>query len=362
MDTRFHCVYFLVSGNPRSGDVFYVGYTVNPIRRLRQHNGELVNGAKYTSRHGRPWEMVCCVSGFSEDRLALRFEWMWQHPRVASALREHLLCLKGLARATLGLATLYLLLSRTPFASMSLTLNILSRSTFARLSDLLVLKGIPYIAQTPSLRLVDITASELEKLVENTLDSEGDEVSDKDQNDEEYANGRVRLCSFCGIEVSDLACFRCPAAPDACQLHAHPVCLSMWFNFHSETLYVVPKNVIPCPICDAELSWPALAQNYKQRLNTFRVRRDAARQSNLESRLKQFEQLREAHSASELSTSGVSRVRSVQPVKAAVSKKRPRTNSVSEASRAETDRAADLSQLLTQAAPTTDEDDWLYYT
>ncbi len=55
----------------------YVGATVDPDRRLRQHNGELVGGARAT--HGDSWTRVCLVSGFPDERAALQFEWMWKH-------------------------------------------------------------------------------------------------------------------------------------------------------------------------------------------------------------------------------------------------------------------------------------------
>lgn len=55
----------------------YVGATVNPDRRLRQHNGELVGGARAT--RGDVWERVCLVSGFPDERAALQFEWMWKY-------------------------------------------------------------------------------------------------------------------------------------------------------------------------------------------------------------------------------------------------------------------------------------------
>ncbi len=55
----------------------YVGASVNFTRRLRQHNGELVGGSKYTSSN-RPWVLVYMVEGFSSWKQALSFEWQWK--------------------------------------------------------------------------------------------------------------------------------------------------------------------------------------------------------------------------------------------------------------------------------------------
>jgi len=65
-----HNVYILreIGGN-RS----YVGYTVNLDRRIRQHNSELVGGAKATK--GRKWEFMGYIKGFPDNIIALQCEW-----------------------------------------------------------------------------------------------------------------------------------------------------------------------------------------------------------------------------------------------------------------------------------------------
>jgi len=56
----------------------YIGATVDGDRRLRQHNGELVGGAKATSKRGLGWYRVCYVRGFGTWNAALSFEWHWK--------------------------------------------------------------------------------------------------------------------------------------------------------------------------------------------------------------------------------------------------------------------------------------------
>ena len=59
----------------------YIGYSRNPARRLRQHNGELPGGAAPVK--GRPWELVLVVSGFGSAHAALAFESAWQRPHTS---------------------------------------------------------------------------------------------------------------------------------------------------------------------------------------------------------------------------------------------------------------------------------------
>lgn len=58
----------------------YIGATVDPDRRLRQHNQELVGGAKATGirvAQGHVWKRACKVP-FPEWKTALQFEWRWK--------------------------------------------------------------------------------------------------------------------------------------------------------------------------------------------------------------------------------------------------------------------------------------------
>jgi structure-specific endonuclease subunit SLX1 len=69
----------------------YIGATVDADRRLRQHNGAIQGGAKYTSKRPNDWYRVCYVKGFGDSRRALSFEWHWKHfSRRSVKNRQHM--------------------------------------------------------------------------------------------------------------------------------------------------------------------------------------------------------------------------------------------------------------------------------
>jgi predicted GIY-YIG superfamily endonuclease len=58
----------------------YIGATVDPDRRLGQHNGgRSKGGAKATSVRPNEWHRICYVKGFVDNHAALAFEWRWKY-------------------------------------------------------------------------------------------------------------------------------------------------------------------------------------------------------------------------------------------------------------------------------------------
>jgi structure-specific endonuclease subunit SLX1 len=111
----------------------YVGFTVNPTRRLKQHNGEIPRGGAARTSVNRPWTMLAVVHGFVTTGQALQFEWAWQNPGKAKSLRVHAgaadslpLAMKRSRHPTAAdqLAALASLLSVPPWSHSPLTVTV----------------------------------------------------------------------------------------------------------------------------------------------------------------------------------------------------------------------------------------------
>ncbi|MED6121149.1 hypothetical protein PIB30_027494 [Stylosanthes scabra] len=121
----FFACYLLASLNPRFKGHTYIGFTVNPRRRIRQHNGEIGCGAWRTKKK-RPWEMVLCIYGFPTNVAALQFEWAWQHPVESLAVRKAAASFKSLSGVANKIKLAYTMLTLPSWQSMNMTVNFFS--------------------------------------------------------------------------------------------------------------------------------------------------------------------------------------------------------------------------------------------
>jgi len=64
-------VYYLKSATRKRT---YIGVSNDIYRRLKQHNGQIRGGAKYT-RSGRPWQIVMVLGPYKTCQEACRVEW-----------------------------------------------------------------------------------------------------------------------------------------------------------------------------------------------------------------------------------------------------------------------------------------------
>ena len=82
----FFC-YILSSLHEKYLNGTYIGFTDDPLHRIRQHNGEIKGGAKFTKRR-RPWKLILVISNFPNKIAALKFEWAWQNPFCSNFIKE----------------------------------------------------------------------------------------------------------------------------------------------------------------------------------------------------------------------------------------------------------------------------------
>ncbi|XP_027178891.1 uncharacterized protein LOC113777869 [Coffea eugenioides] len=122
---KFYSVYLLTSLSPRFKGSSYIGFTVNPRRRIRQHNGEIGSGAWRTKKR-RPWEMVLCIYGFPTNVAALQFEWAWQHPLGSLAVRKAAATFKSLSGLANKIKLAYTMLTLPSWQSLNLRVNYFS--------------------------------------------------------------------------------------------------------------------------------------------------------------------------------------------------------------------------------------------
>lgn len=125
-------VYLLESSTTRRT---YVGFSTEPLRRLKQHNGLAKGGAAPAG--GRPWRLLLFVSGFNSKTSALAFEWAWHFPTKSRLARRAWRATGRAARsrtrsAPLQLEVLAVLLQLAHWGGEPLELNVIEESAVCR--------------------------------------------------------------------------------------------------------------------------------------------------------------------------------------------------------------------------------------
>ncbi|XP_048188484.1 structure-specific endonuclease subunit SLX1 isoform X1 [Perognathus longimembris pacificus] len=229
---RFFGVYLLYCLNPRHRGRVYVGFTVNPARRVQQHNGGRRKGGAWRTSGRGPWEMVLIVHGFPSAVAALRFEWAWQHPQASRRLAHVGPRLRSEATFDFHLRVLAQMLRVPPWARLPLTLRWL-RQDFRRDLCPPPPPHVPLAFGPPPPRA---SASKPRAVPVTDKPDQGSETS----------------CSLCACVLLDEEGPLCCPHPD-CPLRAHVICLA------EEFLREEPEQLLPlegqCPCCKNSLLW-----------------------------------------------------------------------------------------------------------
>ena len=262
------CCYLLTSLDPRYKDYTYIGFTVNPLRRLRQHNGEITNGAYKTSLK-RPWEMVLVVYGFTSKGAALGFEWAWQHPQESKHLRH--VEVKNVGRQWLLRAKMrwmYEMLHVTPWKEQPLKIRYSTDAHHSYLKDCPPLPSHISTSIGPlnmvfgeeaQKRLREMSLMSQELGMSSELDSEVsndakdyDELNDDCVDDDDDSSGcqDSRRCFLCSslFKSEDVVA----SCPGNCSLCAHVTCLALeYLDGCSQLIPITGK----CPHCQKVFEW-----------------------------------------------------------------------------------------------------------
>ncbi|OII75898.1 GIY-YIG catalytic domain-containing protein [Cryptosporidium andersoni] len=291
-----HFCYLLLSESKKKAS--YIGYTVNPVRRLRQHNGEIKKGAKKT-KSGIPWYMAICINGFPNRIAALRFEWAWQHPHICKATRSQII-VWGITRVSKRsgkfilnrkqwsvqqrIGILLCMVSIEPWCKMNLSIYIMDRNSidiiinwidiFSKIvATKFILFDIPSLGEFKCfLRICNDSNSDSNTeffqinfdILKNKQVSISDSESDFDIPNNNFIlqieENRIN-CILCNLEIESNRKFI--VFPCCDDYFVHISCISKWdenLNDQDSKISLIPKKV-SCPVCFESYNWLDIIRN-----------------------------------------------------------------------------------------------------
>ncbi|RDD37819.1 Structure-specific endonuclease subunit SLX1-like protein [Trichoplax sp. H2] len=232
---NFYGCYLLTSTNPKYKGWTYIGFTVDPNKRIKQHNGgRRFGGAKRTSGKG-PWIMVLVVHGFPNEIVALQFEWAWQNPKNGRRLRH----LSGKKASESGLEFRFRILTEMlrcqPWCSLPLIIRWLEPQYEIQ---------FPVSQQAPQHMPIAYGPIKIGNFKHY-------------QTDDRYQLPKRCVLCHCRIEGLDelLVC-----TWRNCQMSSHLTCLAEQFANDNGMIVPIQGN---CPVCSADLLWGDLITQFK---------------------------------------------------------------------------------------------------
>ncbi|XP_014204863.1 structure-specific endonuclease subunit slx1 [Copidosoma floridanum] len=239
---HFYGVYLLYCKNPKYRGRTYIGYTVNPSRRIKQHNaGKEFGGAWRTSNRG-PWVMVLTVHGFPNSTAALRFEWAWQHPELSRRLKH--VPKKKTRQKTIdyNLFVLSEMLKVGPWSRLPLTLRWVD-DDFGQSHSTQV---------SPPLHMPIVYGKVVSKKPEGASNKtdESEKAKNRGKENEIDNDAEESVCSICSTWVDKgdrITCIKL-----SCRLVSHLVCLAESFTGGTGMILPVEGS---CPLCHSEVLW-----------------------------------------------------------------------------------------------------------
>ncbi|GAV04439.1 hypothetical protein RvY_14714 [Ramazzottius varieornatus] len=248
---NFHGCYLLVSNSENRWyrGRTYIGYTVDPNRRHKQHNkGRKFGGAVRTGPKKGPWDVVVIVYGFMTNIAALQFEWAWQHPDESRRLRSVGKKKSKENALTYRLRLMAEMLSIEPWNNLALTVQWLNSEYEIEFpANLKPPSHIPILSG--AVRTKKVTAPETPVC--------GNVVSLDNTDASIIAIQESPSDTKCGI--CQLACekpHRVTCLVTTCSSTYHLICLAKHFLGEDKQSFVPLKG--ECPSCRSTLLWADL--------------------------------------------------------------------------------------------------------
>ncbi|XP_022109487.1 structure-specific endonuclease subunit slx1-like [Acanthaster planci] len=260
IENFFGC-YLLLNLNPEFKGRTYIGFTVDPRRRITQHNkGSKYGGAKRTSGRG-PWEMVLIVYGFPNKPSALMFEWAWQHPRLCKRLKHVPAKRKTEKRFLFDLRVLSNMLKVGPWCRLPLTVQWLKQEHMREFEDGLQPPVHMPIAFGP-VTSIKMHSKQKKKLGTKSTQDEGGSSEGTQEEEEmvEMTQAAKKRCAVCLKRLQAESTLSC--VHPTCSMEAHILCLAGKFLRHAGGDYLLPVDG-NCPVCKQNVLWGDLIRKMR---------------------------------------------------------------------------------------------------